>query len=206
MAGEQVLASLREVAQRVAQAAVAAGRDPGEVALLLATKTVPAATILIALRAGYRLIGENRVQELVEKAAELDSVPHEAHFIGHLQKNKINQVVRHATCIQIPRLGGAHRAGRRPGAAGPRPADVFVQVNTSGELSKYGCRPPDARAVVEGVAASAALRLRGFMTIGLFSEDAAAVRDSYRRLREVRDSIAALGIAGAEHAHELRWA
>ena len=121
MAGEQVLASLREVAQRVAQAAVAAGRDPGEVALLLATKTVPAATILIALRAGYRLIGENRVQELVEKAAELDSVPTEAHFIGHLQKNKINQVVRHATCIQS--LDSVeHRAGDRPGAAGPRPA------------------------------------------------------------------------------------
>ncbi len=206
MAGEQVLASLREVAQRVAQAAVAAGRDPGEVALLLATKTVPAATILIALRAGYRLIGENRVQELVEKAAELDSVPHEAHFIGHLQKNKINQVVRHATCIQSldsVELTEQVAARVQPDRA---PLDVFVQVNTSGELSKYGCRPPDARAVVERVAASAALRLRGFMTIGLFSEDAAAVRDSYRRLREVRDSIAALGIAGPSTPTSSRWA
>lgn len=195
-----ILANLARVNERIEAAASGATQ---RVSLLLATKTVPARRILVALRAGSTLIGENRVQELTEKAAELAAVPHEAHFIGHLQKNKINQVLRHASCIQsVDSVVVADQIVARlePGRG---PLDVFVQVNTSGETSKYGCAPQDAEGLVQHIGAQPALHLRGFMTIGLFSDDLPAVAASYRRLRELRDTVQAAQVAGAADAVEL---
>ncbi len=203
MTESSILEALTDVRERIGRAARSCGRDPADVTLLLATKTVPAERILVALRAGYDLIGENRAQELVEKADALAVVPHEAHFIGHLQKNKINQVLRHASCIQsIDSTDLADQVAKRVPAE-RAPLDVFVQVNTSGEESKYGVAPPGALDLVAHVGAAPQLRLRGLMTIGLFSADEAAVRASYRRLREIRDAVLSAEIAGAQAAYEL---
>ncbi len=200
---QEVRARLAAVRDRIAEVSLACGRDPAEVALLLATKTVPAERILPAIRAGGTLIGENRVQELVAKADALSTLPHETHLIGHLQRNKVNQALRVADCIQSvdSRELADAIADRVPPQR--RPLDVFVQVNTSGEESKFGCTPADATALTAYVAARPELRLRGFMTIGLFSDDHPAVRASYRRLREVRDKVAASGAPGTERAREL---
>lgn len=197
-----ILANLSHVRERIAAAGAASGAEQ-EVSLLLATKTVPAERILVALRAGCTLIGENRVQELAEKADELAVVPHESHFIGHLQKNKINQVLRHATCIQsVDSVEVADQiAARVP--LDRAPLDIFVQVNTSGESSKYGCATEEALPLVRHIATLPVLHVRGFMTIGLFSDDLPAVALSYRRLREIRDEIAAARVEGAGDAHEL---
>ena len=97
---DPILARLRGVRAEIDAAAIAAGRQPSEVKLLLATKTQPADRIITALTAGYRLIGENRVQEVVAKAEELSPFSPETHFIGHLQANKINQLVDHISCLQ----------------------------------------------------------------------------------------------------------
>lgn len=200
---QHIRAALAGVRNRIAEIAQACGRDPAEVSLLLATKTVPADRVLVAMRAGGTLIGENRVQELVAKADALAAVPHEAHVIGHLQRNKVNQALRHADAIQSvdSRELADAIADRVP--AGRAPFDVFVQVNTSGEESKFGATPGDAAALAAYVGARPELRLRGFMTIGLFSTDAPAVRASYRRLREIRDAVLAAGAPGTEHAREL---
>jgi pyridoxal phosphate enzyme (YggS family) len=201
-AAEPLLANLAAVRDRVERAAASAGRtDP--VSLLLATKTVPAQRIRVAIGAGARLIGENRVQELAEKAAELADLVHEAHFIGHLQKNKINQVLRYATCIQsLDSVELVDQVAARI-APGSDPLDVFVQVNTSGEASKYGCDPGAALDLARHVGTVRSMHLRGFMTIGLLSDDQPAVAVSYRRLREVRDAVAEAQFEGAEDAHEL---
>jgi pyridoxal phosphate enzyme (YggS family) len=201
--GEVILAALASVRERIGIAARESGREPADVRLLLATKTVPAERILVALRAGYTLIGENRVQELTEKADGLAAVPHEAHFIGHLQKNKINQVLRHASCVQsIDSVELAEQVAARV-PEDRAPLEVLVQVNTSAEESKYGCDPTEALSLSRHVGSLQQLRLRGFMTIGLFSDDMVAVRASYRRLREVRDDVLATAAPGTTDAHEL---
>lgn len=191
MPGESnIRANLAAVRERVEAACKAAGRAPDEVELLLATKTQPAARIAEAIAAGARLIGENRVQELAEKDAELAGLPCERHFIGHLQSNKVNQVLRYVACVQT--VDGAELADRlqRRLETLDRTLDVLVQVNTSGEATKSGVTPADAVAVVQEVAARDRLRVRGLMTVGLQSPDEAAVRASYRALRELRDRAA----------------
>ncbi|SDU37235.1 YggS family pyridoxal phosphate-dependent enzyme [Jiangella alkaliphila] len=189
-ADADIRANLAAVRARVDAACVAAGRAPDEVEVLLATKTQPAARIAEAIAAGARLIGENRVQELAAKDAELAGLPCERHFIGHLQSNKVNQVLRYVSCVQS--VDGADLADRlqRRLETLDRTLDVLVQVNTSGEASKSGVSPDEAVAVVQKVATRDRLRVRGLMTVGLQSPDDAAVRASYRELREVRDRAA----------------
>ncbi len=182
--------NLAAVRARVDAACLAAGRAPDEVEVLLATKTQPAALIAMAVAAGARLIGENRVQELAAKDADLAGLPCERHFIGHLQSNKVNQVLRYVSCVQS--VDGADLADRlqRRLETLDRTLDVLVQVNTSGEASKSGVSPDEAVAVVQKVVTRDRLRVRGLMTVGLQSADEAAVRASYRELREVRDRTA----------------
>ncbi|TDE01608.1 YggS family pyridoxal phosphate-dependent enzyme [Jiangella asiatica] len=187
LAEADIRANLAAVRARVDDACRAAGRRPDEVEVLLATKTQPAARVAVAVAAGARLIGENRVQELAEKDAWLASLPCERHFIGHLQTNKVNQVLRYVSCVQsVDRPDVADRLQRRL-AVLDQVLDVLVQVNTSGEDSKFGVAPADAVQLIGEVAKHDRLRVRGLMTVGLQSPDAAAVRASYRALREIRD-------------------
>lgn len=194
---------LRQVRERIAEAASAAGRDPDEIQLLVATKTQPPPRIREVLQAGERLIGENRVQELTAKAERLHDFPHEAHLIGTLQSNKVGGAVRHASCIQtIDRQDLAERVARRCEDR-PAPLDVFVQVNVSGEPSKSGVVPDAALQLALSVAALPQLRLRGLMTVGLFSDDESSVRGGYARLRVIRDAVLASRMPGTADAVEL---
>ncbi|MEV0953767.1 YggS family pyridoxal phosphate-dependent enzyme [Promicromonospora sp. NPDC050249] len=211
------------VRDRIAAAAVAAGRDPAEVRLLVATKTQAPEAVLEALAAGVDLIGENRVQELVAKApAVADRIADgslEVHMIGHLQRNKINQVL--ATTTGLETLDSLELAQAvsdrcvRDGRTGDRALDVMVQVNVTGEESKYGVRPDDAVPLAIAVAALPGLRLTGFMTIGArlpepagdaSAEDGSAedtVRAGFARLRAVRDEVRASGVLGTSTAINL---
>ena len=198
-----VVARLAEVRARIAAAEQAAGRAAGSVRLLLATKTVPTSRVRAAIAAGVDLIGENRVQELVAKGPELDGVDVEIHLIGHLQGNKVNPVLRWATCVQsVDSLEIATRLAERSADAG-RVLDVMVQVNVSGEDTKYGALPDAAGDLAREVAALDGLRLTGFMTIGSNSADSGLVRAGYARLREVRDDVVGAATARSAHATEL---
>ena len=198
-----VVLGLAQVRDRIAAAELAAGRPAGSVRLLLATKTMPASLVRAAIRAGADLIGENRVQELVAKGPELAGLPVEIHLIGHLQGNKVNPALRWATCVQtVDSLEIASRLSESSGDAGAR-LDVLVQVNVSGESTKYGVPPADASGLAAQVAALPGVRLRGFMTIGANSPDPGLVRAGFARLRDLRDDVLASGGPGTHEATEL---
>ena len=186
--------NIRHIMKRIQTACKKAGRDPKEVQLLLATKTVEPERILQAFSCGCTLIGENKIQELRDKYEALSVVPHTAHFIGHLQSNKIKEVVQYAQCIQsIDNLDTAQKLEQRLAQEG-RNLDVLVQVNTSAEKSKCGCVPEDADLLVKAIAALPHITIRGFMTIGLFSGEEEKVRACFRRLKQVQKRVAAMGL------------
>lgn len=186
--------NIRHIMKRIQTACKKAGRDPKEVQLLLATKTVEPERILQAFSCGCTLIGENKIQELRDKYEALSVVPHTAHFIGHLQSNKIKEVVQYAQCIQsIDNLDTAQKLEQRLAQEG-RNLDVLVQVNTSAEKSKFGCVPEDADLLVKAIAALPHITIRGFMTIGLFSGEEEKVRACFRRLKQVQKRVAAMGL------------
>ena len=202
-ADDPILQRLSRVRAEVDAAATAVGRSPSEVALLLATKTQPAKRIISALRAGYTLIGENRVQEVVTKAAELASIPHQTHFIGHLQANKINQLLEHVSCLEtLDSADLARRLDTRLDARDRR-LDVLIQVNVSGEPTKSGVSPDRTLELLASTAEFDRLTVRGFMTVGLNSCDRSAVRAGYRMLAQLRDSAINDRVPGAENATEL---
>lgn len=183
----EIHANVTAVRERIGVACRAAGRAPGEVTMLLAAKTMPADRIVAAIRSGIRLVGENKVQELAEKDGVLSSVNCERHFIGHLQSNKVNQVLRYVTCIQsVDSVGLADRLQKRLETLGGV-LDVLIQVNTSGEVSKHGIVPDMTAHLAGQVAERDRLRVKGLMTVGMPGDDEGPVRASYRTLREVRD-------------------
>ena len=200
-----LLDRLQDIADQVREAATAAGRPGDSVRLLLATKTIAPPVILQAIAAGYGLIGENRVQEVVAKADGLTAagLPYECHFIGHLQRNKINQVLPHVSCLEtVDSIELAERLDAKLAADG-RQLDILVQVNVSGEASKSGLPISEVPALLAGIAVLPRLRATGYMTIGLNSPDLDAVRAGYRSLTSFRDDALARGLPGAEHATEL---
>lgn len=200
-----LLNRLHDVANRVREATTAAGRPADSVRLLLATKTIAPPVVLEAIDAGFNLIGENRAQEVVAKADELaaSGLPYECHFIGHLQRNKINQVLPHVSCIQtVDSVDLAKRLDARL-ASLRRRLDVLLQVNVSGEASKSGLTIAEVPALLQAVAELPQLQVTGYMTIGLNSPDVGAVRAGYRLLTTFRDEALARGLRGAEGATEL---
>ena len=203
MTADPLLDRLRGVRAQVDAAAAAAGRSPDAVALLLATKTVAAERIALALTDGFTLIGENRVQELTDKYDALCAVPHMTHFIGHLQANKINQVIGRVDCLES--LDSIELARKLDARLSARVLDleVLIQVNVSAEESKSGVAPGRAIDLFAAVAELPRLVVRGFMTIGLNSTDRGAVRAGYRALAGLRDAAAASGVPRAELAREL---
>ena len=129
--------NLKKVQDRVSEAAVGAGRDPSEITIVAVTKTHPAATVEEALAAGVTDVGENRVQEFLEKREHVEA-PCRWHLIGHLQTNKVSKVIGKFELIHsVDSLKLAEKlsaAGEREGVA----TDILVEVNTSGEEAKYG--------------------------------------------------------------------
>lgn len=194
--------NLDEVATRVATAAEASGRTSADVQVLLATKTQPAAKIRVAIEHGFTLVGENKVQELVGKAEDLEDLDHEAHLIGPLQKNKVNHTLRHAHCIQsIDNLELATKINNRLEVL-DQSVDFFVQVNTSREDSKSGIAPEEAEALITELRDHARMRLRGLMTIGLPGRTPEEIRPSYADLRKLSEKLISSGVMPAE-ANEL---
>lgn len=199
-----VASRFRSVVERVARAALAVGRDPADVQVLVATKTQDAAAIREVVGAGARLIGENRVQELTAKAPALADLVEaglvEPHLIGHLQKNKVNHALRDAAGIDsVDSLALATALSTRCARDG-RLLPVQVQVNVSGEESKSGVSPEAAIDLALEIGALPGLRVAGFMTIGANTTDESVVRAGFARLRDVRDAVVASNAAGTSGA------
>lgn len=195
----KIIDNLNHILQRIENACIASNRDPNEVTLLLATKTVSADRIKIALAAGHTLIAENKVQELKEKYEALKDVPHTNHFIGHLQTNKIKDILKYeVSCIQsVDRLDLAEKLHQRLQFEN-KCIEVLIQVNTSNEASKFGVHPDEALELVKQVAQFNTIQIKGLMTIGLFSAEAEKVRQCFRLLKSIQQQISDLQLPNVE--------
>ena len=179
---------LAEARQRMADACGRAGRKPDEVELIGVTKTFGPDVVTEAWQAGVRKFGENRVQEAAAKIAHCPSGP-EWHLIGHLQRNKVRPAleffsVLHA--VDSSRL--LEQIDRVADEAGCRPR-ILLEVNVSGEASKFGLKPEDVAGVVEKTLQARAVTLIGLMTMAPFSPDPQQARPVFARLRELRDRL-----------------
>jgi pyridoxal phosphate enzyme (YggS family) len=182
-----------EVKRRIVAACRRAGRDPAEVTLVAVTKTVPVERIQQAVDAGLALLGENRVQEAASKG---DRVRGDVtwHLVGHLQTNKVRKAVATFSMIQsVDSLELAREIDRRVGdprgGETAKRMDVLVEVNTSGEATKFGVRPEECVDLVAKIAELMHVSVKGLMTIGAFTPDDAAVRACFKRLRDLRERI-----------------
>lgn len=189
--------NLAAVQARIAAACHRVGRASQTVRLLPVSKTKPEASLRLAHAAGCRMLGENKAQEAHGKwQAMQDLTDLQWSVIGHLQTNKAKLVARFAAEFQaLDSLRVAEALERRLQAEG-RSLDVFVQVNTSGEVSKYGLPPEDVPAFIQALPVFSALRVRGLMTLALFSSEAERVRQCFVRLRSLRDRLRQSAPAG----------
>ena len=186
---ESIKENLEKIRERVAAACLRSGRKTNDVRLLLATKTVPPQIILEAFACKATLIGENRVQELLEKYDALKNVPHENHFIGHLQSNKIKSVIDKVNCIESVDTSELAQKLNARLTEQKTSMNIFIEVNTSGELTKNGCKPADVFTLIEQIAELPALNIRGLMTIGALTEEEKEVRKCFVLLRNIAEKI-----------------
>jgi pyridoxal phosphate enzyme (YggS family) len=183
------------VRARIEEAARAAGRSPRDVQLLAVSKTFPAAAVRAVHAAGQRAFGENYVQEAAAKRAALaDLTDVSWHLIGPLQSNKTAVAAATFDWVEtVDRLKIAQRlSAQRP--QGIAPLCVCIEVNVSGEASKSGVTPEEAVALARDVATLPGLRLRGIMGIPAPTQDIAALRAQFRKLRECFDACRAAGL------------
>ena len=195
--------NLELVRRRITSACQRCSRSPASVTLVAVTKGVPPERINEALALGVMELGENRVQEAREKQLALGYRPQASgssmkpvagslhpvrwHLIGHLQRNKAKRsvglfdVIHSVDSLELLRELERHAM---------RPVEVLIQVNVSGEATKFGCRPEDARILAAIAGRSDRVRLRGLMTIAPYTDDPERVRPHFRRLRHLRDDLA----------------
>ena len=197
---------------RITQACQRGGRDPAAMTMVCVTKGVPVATIQEALRLGVMDLGENRVQETRNKQEALGArskvqgasvqdhrlepcalnlTPVRWHLIGHLQRNKAKEAATLFDVIHsVDSVRLAEELERQAERQGQE-LEVFVQVNVSGETTKFGCQPQEAAGLAHRMTELPHLRLQGLMTIAPFTDDPEDARPHFRRLRELRDALQA---------------
>ena len=196
-----ISANIDRVRAGIAAACQRSGRRPDEVTLIAVTKTFPAEQIREAVRAGVADIGENYVQELLPKHEELSGEAIRWHFIGHLQSNKVKYIAPWVTMVQaLDNRSLAEELDRRAKQHG-RVIDVLVEVNTTGEQSKFGVKPEDVLPFVRSLADLQAIRISGLMTIGPFLPDPEGSRPMFRQLRGIRDELGGITQANLHPVH-----
>ena len=189
-----IASNLVVIQERMARAAGTAGRNPDDIAVMAVCKTFPVAAILEAYEAGQTLFGENRVQEFAEKYLKLATLAGaEFHMIGHLQSNKAVKaaVIFHA----VDSIDSAKLAQKLNDAARnvDKILDVLIEVNVGGEEAKSGVAPdsPEIISMLSQAPLWKHLRIGGFMTVPPFTDDPRGARPYFRKLRELRDRLAA---------------
>ncbi|MBW7904156.1 MAG: YggS family pyridoxal phosphate-dependent enzyme [Phycisphaerae bacterium] len=204
--------NVERVREAIARAARRSGRDPECVRLVAVTKYLDPASIGAVIHAGLTELGENRVQQLVARAAALGAGepggwpaaarPWRWHMIGHLQRNKVRALLR--VCQVIHSVDSERLAAETEAEAAraERFVDVFVEVNVSGESSKQGVAAADAATLAEYVSRLRHVRLRGLMTMAPPSADPQRARPVFAGLRELLEKLRASG-AVAETCGEL---
>src|SRR5690242_451348 len=189
-----VTGNIAQIFDRIASAAGRARRHPGAIALMAVTKTVSAELVREAYVAGLRIFGESRIQELSAKTEFLrDLGDAEWHMIGHLQTNKAAKAVELSHAIDsVDSLRLARKLNSAAQASG-RHVDILLEINIGGEDAKSGLGPQsqELQQILLDAPDLGHIRICGLMTIPPFFEKLEAARPYFRRLRELRDQIAA---------------
>ncbi|KHL93553.1 MULTISPECIES: YggS family pyridoxal phosphate-dependent enzyme [Paenibacillus] len=191
------MASLQEriaiTLERVAQACAVSGRDVSDVKVIAVTKYVPLDTVAAVLEAGLTEIAESRWQDAEPK---WNALGHKGiwHFIGHLQTNKVKDVIGKFEYIHsLDRLSLARELHKKADAAG-LDVKVFLQVNISGEDTKFGLPPEAVEGFLKDIAPLSRVKVIGLMTMAPHEEDPELTRPVFRGLRELRDSLNQLAL------------
>ena len=179
---------LNEVRENIRKACEKAGRSPQEVTLIAVSKTKPLFMLEEAYEAGARDFGENKVQEILEKHPKM---PEDArfHMIGHLQRNKVKQVLPHAVLIHsVDSYRLAEQISQEAGKLGIT-AKILLEVNVAKEESKFGMMPEDVEEMAGQIAALPHLQIEGLMTIAPFVDDPEKNRPVFRKLYQLSVDI-----------------
>lgn len=203
--------NLREIRDQIALACAKVKRSPEEVTLVAVTKAVDLATIKNLLDAGVTELGENRVQQFVARAVELDAYlqrrrnklarPVRWHMVGHLQRNKVKGALEWASMIHsVDSLRLAEELSHKAQQMG-RSIDVLLQVNCSRESQKFGCAVGASEHLAELITTLPRIRLAGLMTMGPLTEDMDARRAAFGRLRELFEDMRKKRIGGEMFRH-----
>jgi pyridoxal phosphate enzyme (YggS family) len=185
-----LLQNIESVRQRIVVAAKKREISPEEIALAAVTKTVSPDIINQAVQHGIKIIGENKIQEARDKFTQINT-PVEKHMIGHLQRNKVKYAVKMFDMIQsVDSLRLAEEINHRTETRMP----ILIEVNTSGESSKYGCAPEQTINLLKQITSLLNLEVRGFMTIGLFTDDLEKVRPCFKMLKQIYDEARELDL------------
>ena len=186
---ETIKNNLEIINEKIKKAALKANRNPEEIKLVAVTKTATIEQIKEAINAGVKIIGENKVQEAKEKYQIL-TADTEWHLVGHLQTNKVKYAIEIFDCIQtVDSIKLAKEIDKRSLQFG-KTTNVLVEVNVSGEESKYGIKPEEVEPFLKEISEFSRIRVRGLMTIApIIEEDKEEVRPYFRKLRELSKEI-----------------
>lgn len=179
---------LLEVQRRIEEACRRAGREAGEVTLIAVSKTKPLPQLIEAYDCGVREFGENKVQEILEKAPQM---PEDArfHMIGHLQRNKVKQVLKHAVLIHsVDSIRLAEQIQAEAEKAG-KIQDILLEVNVAREESKTGFMVEEVMDAVFAIHRLPNVRIRGLMTIAPFVENSEENRPVFKKLYQLSVDI-----------------
>ena len=184
----QIQNHLSVVRRRISEAARRSGRDPESIRLVAVSKTYVGEAVREVWDAGQKVFGESRVQEALAKIPMLpDEV--EWHFIGHLQTNKIRKAMPYFSLFHgVDNIDTARQMDRIAGEIGARPR-ILLEVNISGEGSKFGFSPASLRGELAALHALSRLQIAGLMTIAPYDDDPEKARPFFAGLRELRDEL-----------------
>ena len=180
--------NLEIINEKIKKAALKVERNPEEIKLVAVTKTATIEQIEEAIKAGVKIIGENKVQEAKEKY-QIITADIEWHLVGHLQTNKVKYAVEIFDCIHsVDSIKLAEEIDKRSLQFG-KTTNVLVEVNVSGEETKCGIKPEEVVLFLKNISEFTGIRVRGLMTIAPIAEDKEEVRPYFRRLRELSKEI-----------------
>ena len=186
--GKSIKSNVYDVRTRIEEVARKAGREPKDVSLLVATKNRSPEQVLEAIDAGVKVFGENRAQELLEKI-ELVGGEVDWHFIGHLQRNKVNSVVGAVSLVHsVDTFRLAREINRRAGQIGKNQS-ILLQVNIAGEESKFGVASSDVAQLADEMNELKNIDIRGLSTIAPLVDNPEKVRWVFRELRELGNEL-----------------
>jgi hypothetical protein len=190
------------VRERAAAACQRASRSPDEVTIVGVSKTFPAALVVEACRAGLTDIGENRVQEAATKIPAVEALGSRPrwHLVGHLQTNKVKtalglfDIIHSVDSLRLAEFISRHAASLpvRPACPAGRqagPVPILLEVNVTGEASKFGLRPKETGWALEQIARLPGLAVQGLMTVAPLVDDPEEARPVFRELRRLRDAL-----------------